>query len=122
MTETVMPDSNGRGSVDPSRGVHLVADVGGTNARFATVGATALDLERIAVLPCADYPRVTDAIDDSLDQHRISGVERVAMAVAGPVDHEWIDLPYNHWAFSIQSLEQSLGVGLCSTHPSPQVR
>ena len=104
--------SSANAAAEATRGVRLVADVGGTNARFATVGTTAVDLERIAVLPCADFPHVKDAIDAYLTQHGINSVEGVAMAVAGPVDGEWIDLPNNRWTFSTRSLEESLGVPL----------
>lgn len=92
--------------------VRLVADVGGTNARFATVGARARDLHRIEVLPCADYPHIEDAIAAYLRTHRIESVREIGMAVAGPVDHEWTDLPNNHWAFNRKTLEQTLGAPL----------
>lgn len=94
------------------RSVSLVADVGGTNARFATVGAEPHDLHRIEVLPCGDFPHIGDAIDAYLKGHDIEDLLEVCIAVAGPVDHEWIDLPNNHWAFSRNGLQASLGVPL----------
>lgn len=96
--------------------VRLVADVGGTNARFATVGASAHDLERIETLRCGDYPRIEDAFDAYFREHGIESVKEVCMAVAGPVDLDLSNLPNNPWAFSRLALERSLGARLTITN------
>ncbi len=95
-----------------TRDVVLVADVGGTNARFATVAGGAGELHRIEVLRCADYPHIDDAIDAYLSMHGIETLSEVCVAVAGPVDQDLADLPNNHWAFSRRALERSLGARL----------
>jgi glucokinase len=97
------PDARAR------KGVRLVADLGGTNARFAVLGESAHDLRDIETLPCADYPRVTDAIGDYLQRHHISRVSEMCMAIAGPVGQDVADLPNNHWTFSVCGLRESLG-------------
>jgi glucokinase len=53
MTQTV---SAGTAACHPSTGARLVADVGGTNARFAWQAGPGLPLEAVQVLPCANYP------------------------------------------------------------------
>lgn len=88
----------------------IVADIGGTNARFAWIEAGGQALQDIESLLCADFGHAVDAIRHYLTRlpaaHRIS---RICLAVAGPVETDWIDLPNNHWAFSKAALEQALG-------------
>jgi glucokinase len=97
-----------RGVTKPKE-VRLVADVGGTNARFAVVGCSAHDLQGIETLRCADYPRIQDAITDYLRRHEIGCLSEVCMAVAGPVGQELVDLLNNHWSFNLSDLREALG-------------
>lgn len=97
--------------------VQVVADIGGTNARFACVPAqvdTPPQLAAIKKFPCAQYPNFEDAVKSYLSWGQSSGhfahVEQLCLAVAGPVAQDWIDLPNNHWAFSVGQLEASLGL------------
>lgn len=90
--------------------VRVVADIGGTNARFACVASPDLALRHVETLPCAQFPFLEDALRhylDILDGMTISGI---CLAVAGPVDADPIDLPNNHWNFSPASLESRFGV------------
>ena len=89
-------------------GERLVGDFGGTHARMATLAPRDNALERISVLPCADYTRIDDSIDAYLDLHGIESVDQVCLAVAGPVDQDVISLPNNRWRFSRSELERSL--------------
>ncbi len=93
----------------PPAGVRLVADVGGTNARFAVVGDGPRDLRGVETLTCAEYPTVDDAITDYLSRHQIGCVLELCMAVAGPVEHDLVDLPNSHWTFSRGELGKLLG-------------
>ncbi|MEP4149419.1 MAG: glucokinase [Halioglobus sp.] len=89
---------------------YIVADIGGTNARFAWVDTASDTLGNVQVSPCAEFPFLVDAIKAyiaGLGTHTISGV---CLAVAGPVDTDPIDLPNNHWTFRREELAQSLGV------------
>lgn len=97
--------------------VQVVADIGGTNARFACVPTqadAAPQLTAIEKFPCAQYPHFEDAVKRYLSWGRSLGhfaqVDQLCLAVAGPVGQDWIDLPNNHWAFSVSQLEASLGV------------
>lgn len=110
----------GRGSGVPvvmQQVVQVVADIGGTNARFACVQAPADSVPQLAAIekfPCAQYPHFEDAVKGYLSWGQARGhfveVEQLCLAVAGPVGQDWIDLPNNHWAFSVSQLEASLGV------------
>lgn len=81
----------------------LVADIGGTNARFAWVDLADGGLKcRDAIdLLCRDYPGPVEAIDAYLKR---AGVKKrpgyVVMAVAGPVTDRAIQLTNNSWKVS----------------------
>ncbi len=92
--------------------VHIVADIGGTNARFAYVQPGSRELQAIEIFPCADFPFFVDAIRAYMDSGHVQHVDKVCLAVAGPVESDWIDLPNNHWAFSREQLQLELGVSV----------
>lgn len=96
----------------PDSGATVVADFGGTNARFATVGESPRDLHGTAVYKCADFPSLQDAVEAYLRANRIGKLAEVCLAVAGPVDRDLVDLPNNHWVFSRSELESALGAPL----------
>ena len=89
----------------------LVADIGGTNARFAMLfdGAGTLSNERS--LSCDRYPGPVDAIEAYLKETDAPRPHEIAMAVATPVTGDRIKLTNNHWAFSVEDTRQALGVG-----------
>ncbi|EAW31939.1 glucokinase [marine gamma proteobacterium HTCC2143] len=88
--------------------VHIVADIGGTNARFAYVQADSNELLGIEIFPCAEFPFLRDAIRAYMERGHVDLIDEICLAVAGPVESDWIDLPNNHWAFSRAELQQSL--------------
>lgn len=88
--------------------MHIVADIGGTNARFAFLEAGADTLQGIEVFPCAEFTFLADALGTYIQRGHVENVEHICLAVAGPVESDWIDLPNNHWAFSQQELARSL--------------
>jgi glucokinase len=92
-------------------GARVVADLGGTHARFATLTATD-GLQDVEVMSCADFPRMQDAIKAYFAGHGIDAVAEICLAVAGPVDQDPVELPNNPWAFSRAQLEKELGARL----------
>ncbi len=92
--------------------VRIVADIGGTNARFATVGASARALERVDVLTCADYPTIEEAFQAYERQHALPAVDAACIAVAGPVGQDVVELPNSHWRFSKRALAAAIGAPL----------
>ena len=89
---------------------YIVADIGGTNARFACVNGDQYSPEDIRVFPCADFPYLVDALKAYIDNLAADSITGICLAVAGPVDTDPIDLPNNHWTFSPPQLESELGV------------
>lgn len=67
----------------------LVADIGGTNARFALETAAG-QIERVDVLPCNDYNTVVDAIKEYLKRVGNPVVHHAAIAIANPIVGDWV--------------------------------
>ena len=83
--------------------VDLVADIGGTNARFAHSEADGLSAP-ISCL-CADFPSLEAAIAEYITQHSLPSPHRMGLAVAGPVSEDRVDLSNNDWSFSKQQIK-----------------
>ncbi|MFC5458294.1 glucokinase [Massilia niabensis] len=89
----------------------LLADVGGTNARFALELAPGC-FERVQVLACGDYPTLADAVRAYLAMPEVAAagqVRHAAVAIANPVDGDQIRMTNHHWQFSIEALRQEVG-------------
>ena len=87
-------------------GPRLLADIGGTNARFAIEYAPGA-LTAMQTLACADYPRFEDALRSYLDGVG-GGVRHAVVAIANPVDGDAIRMTNHHWAFSIAAARREL--------------
>jgi glucokinase len=96
-------------------GPRLLADVGGTNARFALEFAPGR-IELIDVLACADYPSLADALraylaSPALAVAGVGGgtIRHAAIAIANPVVGDLVRMTNHHWEFSIAALCQACG-------------
>ena len=92
--------------------VQIVADIGGTNARFAYVESDSDELHGIEIFPCAEFPFFVDAVKAYVERDHLEAVDKICLAIAGPVENDWIDLPNNHWAFSCEALQKELDVSV----------
>ncbi len=90
---------------------YIVADIGGTNARFAMVAEDDA-LQELQIFPCADYPHLEDAIRSYMQIAAVADVSGICLAIAGPAEGDYVDLPNNHWQFRPSELQASLGVPL----------
>ncbi len=82
----------------------IIADIGGTNARFALVENGVIG--RIQVLSCDNYPRLIDAIHHFLADVPVKPTQG-AFAVATAVDGSDRVAMTNHpWVFSIREIQQ----------------
>jgi len=95
-----------------SKHITLVADIGGTNARFASLYADQPGLHNLRIFQCVDFPHISDVIRAYLDTCTLSTIDIVCLAVPGVVEADFIDLPNNHWAFSQRELQNSFNVKL----------
>jgi glucokinase len=95
-------------------GPRLLADIGGTNARFAL--ETSLHcFGAITVLPCNAYPSLKEAIAVFLGSAAVAGIcdapiRHAALAIANPVDGDEVQMTNHHWSFSIETLRTDLGL------------
>lgn len=87
----------------------LVADVGGTNVRFAIADLETLKLDHYVSAPCSDYRSLYAAAEAYVG--RLCGKPSVAaFAVAAPLAGERIRLTNSGWSFDRDGLKASLGV------------
>lgn len=86
----------------------LIADIGGTNARFALENAHGA-LEHIQVLACGDYPSLEMAIRSYFEILGNPQVQHAAIGIANPVTGDWVQMTNHHWAFSIEATRLALG-------------
>ena len=82
----------------PARPI-LLADVGGTNVRFA-LARPGGDPEYPATLPVADHADLAAAIRAYLARHPASSPRSAAIAVAAAVDGDEVRLTNNPWRFA----------------------
>ena len=85
----------------------LVADIGGTNARFALASQGLLHSASVQVLPCDDFDNLDHAVNHYLAQQQVS-VEHACMAFACPVSGTSISMTNNHWAFDKAAMQDAL--------------
>jgi len=88
----------------------IVADIGGTNARFACISANSPVLQHIGILSTAEFSTIEAAIRHYLASIPDMNIDTLCLALAGPVAQDNIQLTNNPWHFSRAALEQSLGV------------
>lgn len=87
--------------------IYLVADIGGTNARFALYDNQ--QLQHIQSVPCAEFNTIEQAIRNYLE-HTKAIVDIAAIAIANPVIGDQIKMTNHHWNFSISALKTALNL------------
>lgn len=115
MTEMTIEDLPGAmaGRTAESMLPKLLADIGGTHARFA-LETGAGQVEAISTMQCNAYPGLSEAMSAYLSQpHAVragaSRVRHTAIAIANPVDGDEIRMTNHHWAFSIEGVRCRFG-------------
>ncbi|WP_105199226.1 MULTISPECIES: glucokinase [unclassified Pseudoalteromonas] len=92
----------------------LVADIGGTNARFALItdycnSSKSFAIEHQHTFPSCDFKSFEDAVDAYLSQINAISITRACLAVAGPVKGAEVMLTNLGWQFNTQQLKQRFG-------------
>ena len=87
----------------------LIADIGGTNARFALETAKG-KIEAIAVFNCAEFNTISEVIDSyitSPDVRSLGGAKicKAGIAIANPIHGDIVKMTNHHWEFSIESVQ-----------------
>jgi glucokinase len=90
--------------------LRLIADIGGTNARFALLSG--LDVQSEQVLACADFPDIVAATEHYLAMVGASNAGKrpmdAAVAIAGPVTGDVIRMTNHVWQFSAAAMRRQL--------------
>jgi len=87
----------------------LVGDIGGTNARLATLGPDGWPVDPMTYA-CDDFPGLDEAIAAFKREREITTFSDAVIAVATPITSDTVNLTNNHWVFSISGIEKSLGL------------
>jgi len=95
--------------------LRLLADIGGTNARFALQQPGADGFADIEVLACSAYPTIGDAVRAYLAKAgarslAVEGLKHAALAIANPVEGDEVGMTNHCWRFSIAALKAELGL------------
>lgn len=88
----------------------IVADIGGTFARFGRVNLHNLKLDKIQIYPCAEFISLESVLMTYQTQYDLQDIKQVALAIACPVINDFISMTNCHWRFSIQELRYNLGL------------
>ena len=76
----------------------LVADIGGTNARFAYKDDISSELSNFSYLKCTDFENIFDAIKYYQEENNLH-IKNMSIAVASTTKHDAIKFTNNHWNF-----------------------
>ncbi|KAF7963232.1 glucokinase [Cupriavidus sp. UYMU48A] len=90
----------------------LLADVGGTNVRFALETAP-MQIGTVTALKVADHPSLEAAMRHYLDGLRAADTvlpHHAAIGLANPVTGDHVRLTNHDWAFSVEATRQALGL------------
>lgn len=98
----------------PHDAPRLLADIGGTSARFALeIGPGQID--HVVVLPCAEHASLSHALRAYLALPAVnaaggSQMRDAAIAIANPIDGDRVRMTNHHWEFSIAAVRAALGL------------
>jgi glucokinase len=88
----------------------LLADIGGTNVRFALVPEGSSEPQQEANMLCADFRGLEEAVRFYLSSVGVQVVTEAAFDVATAVTGDFIKLTNSPWAFSIEQTRRALGL------------
>lgn len=86
----------------------LVGDVGGTNARLALCDVATGEISQAKTYSGLDYPGIEAVIKVYLKEHNAS-VTDGCIAIACPINGDWVAMTNHSWAFSIEEVKTNLG-------------
>ena len=95
----------------------LVADIGGTNARFGLVDIAGMQqtkpdysAQSQKTLKCADYATLADMIREYAQQSGTALPAYACLAIAGPIKQGRVRMTNLKWEFAIADMQQELGM------------
>ena len=91
-------------------GMRLIADIGGTNVRFALLPIGSTHPQQEKNLLCSDFPGLEQAARHYLVAAGVSAVNEAAVDVATAVTGDVVKLTNSPWVFSIEQTRRALGL------------
>lgn len=91
---------------------NLLADVGGTNARFGleySDGETK-QITEIKTYKCSEFKSLSDVIREYLSEKKQISIEHAAIAIANPVNSDQVKMTNHDWSFSIKTMREELNL------------
>lgn len=88
----------------------LVADIGGTNARFGWLRGPQSALEQVRVLPCEAYQGLLEVVQAYLQQVGLPVPVCAAFGMANPVLGDSVQMTNLPWRFSVEDIREKLGL------------
>jgi glucokinase len=88
----------------------LLADVGGTNVRFASQFEAHGPLQETGTYACADFETLYDSICHHLWSKGLGRPRCGAIGIATPVNGDHIRMTNHPWSFSIRAMQEALGL------------
>ena len=90
----------------------IVADIGGTNARFALATAKQgeqFEIEHINILKGENYSSFEEALAAYIDSLNGLTVRAACVAIAAPIDGDQVSMTNLSWSFSQEAVKQRFG-------------
>jgi glucokinase len=88
----------------------LIADIGGTNARFALVDEGSIVPQYERTLSCANYRALIDAVLAYLEDVSRPMPETASLAIATPVTNDRVVMTNHVWDLSLEETRKALGL------------
>lgn len=85
----------------------LVGDIGGTNARLALCDVDNGSIYHAKTYSGSDFTSLADLIVYYLTEHQVQ-VAQACIAIACPIQGDWVEMTNYHWSFSIMAIKQQL--------------
>ena len=93
-----------------AQAARLLADIGGTNARFAWQAAPGAPITDVQVLPGVNYPTLQAAMHAYLEGLGRGIPASVAIAIANPITGDQVRMTNHDWAFSQSAVKAEFGL------------
>jgi glucokinase len=86
----------------------LLADIGGTNARFGWQSHEGGGINHVHVLACAEFESLLVAAQTYLQLYNLPTPRCASFGIATPIIGDQVAMTNHHWQFSIHALRQGL--------------
>ena len=93
-----------------SSDARIVADIGGTHARFGWQASAGAPIDHVHSLACADFATLADAFEAYLRTAALPLPPNCSIGIATPVSGDSVRMTNHHWAFSQSGLRERLGL------------